>query len=174
MPTPYNPTALPRDAKCDKIQKMVEQCCLPKNGCLLWQDEKTKAGYAYCTLGGKAFAVRRLVIWMAHGYMPRGEYITDTCGKKECCELSHIRDATPEEMRRLTIFPHNGRSGKIGMKTRWKLSSITKEHADKIETGLMLGEITIKGYSRKTGIPRLTIYSALKRLAEDRKESSGS
>jgi hypothetical protein len=76
----------------------------PDDACQIWTGRTTKTGFGTIHIGGAAFAVRRVVWWMKHGYLPQGSCMSDHCGNPACCNVNHLEDRTPEHQRRKTLF----------------------------------------------------------------------
>lgn len=153
---PAEPYPKKRASK-EEIHKFIKRHLFRKDGCDWWQRHLTKSNYAKMWVGSSAFSVRRILIWIHHGYMPKGQFIKDTCGHNDCCNPEHFHDETPLEMRTEQLF----KSRKDSWDKRFRF---TREEAEKMDTELLLEKTTITRLAIKHDVTRATIYKTLKKL----------
>lgn len=146
-----------KKASKEEIHRFIKKHLFRKDGCDWWQRHVTKSNYAKMWIGSSAFTVRRILIWINSGYLPKGQFIKDTCGNKDCCNPDHFHDETPQELRTEQLFR--------ARKNTWdKRFAFTREQAENMDTQLLLGETTVSELARRHNVTRATIYKTLKKL----------
>ena len=70
---------------------------LPWSGCLIWTGPLTHNGYGTMCVGGKDLRAHRYAWERERGPIPEGMQVDHVCWNRLCCEVSHLRLATPAQ-----------------------------------------------------------------------------
>jgi hypothetical protein len=61
-----------------------------QNGCLLWTASLTERGHGRFSVNGEVVRAHRFAWELAHGPIPEGFRVRQTCGVKSCVEVAHL------------------------------------------------------------------------------------
>lgn len=68
-----------------------------RRGCLIWTAGKSSAGYGQISVAGRTIQAHRYAWERANGSIPAGLFIDHKCHNPPCCNLDHLRLATPKQ-----------------------------------------------------------------------------
>lgn len=88
----------------ERIEKTTVRGKTP-DSCHRWIAGHTTTGFAKIIIGGQAYAVRRVMVWLEDGYLPPGECIRCSCGNNWCVNPGHFHDETPLSLRKAWVPP---------------------------------------------------------------------
>lgn len=68
-----------------------------RGDCLIWTGTIGSDGYGTMGVNGKTVRAHRFAYEREHGPIPEGMYVDHICWNRICCNVEHLRLATPQE-----------------------------------------------------------------------------
>src|SRR5699024_10393506 len=67
------------------------------SSCIVWTGATDSSGYGQLWSGGRIVPAHRFAWEREHGPIPAGTFIDHMCFERACCNVDHLRLATPQE-----------------------------------------------------------------------------
>ncbi len=80
------------------------------NGCWLWTGTANKNGYGHLSIGRRGYVLaRRFAYELAHGAIPAGKYVRNSCRNTRCVNPAHLYTGDRPVVR-LSLSAEEGRA----------------------------------------------------------------